>query len=92
MAAKFIRKFDEAKITRAIRLTDTAWQGLQNLATLQGKSRADLIEHWARQPPYPDRALLQSLANEILLQTEGAHQELIQRTLENFIDRMFTHP
>ncbi|NJR52893.1 MAG: ribbon-helix-helix domain-containing protein, partial [Leptolyngbyaceae cyanobacterium CSU_1_3] len=47
----FTQKFDESKKLRSIRLTDTAWNALQQLAEEQGVTRTDLLERWSRNPP-----------------------------------------
>lgn len=45
----FNKKFqDEEKKLRSIRLTDTAWNYLQEIATEREISRTDVIEAWAR--------------------------------------------
>jgi len=90
MSPKFIRKFDEPKVTRAIRLTDTAWNNLAHIAQQQGKSRADLIETWMREttllPPTAD--YLEHHTQAIIAMFQEENQELVQLVLQKFIRRI----
>lgn len=43
---KFSPKSDENRQVRSIRLTDTAWNALGELADVRGITRADLLEEW----------------------------------------------
>ncbi len=45
---RFVTKWGEPKKTRAIRLTDEAWENLEQIALSYGVNRADLLEIWAR--------------------------------------------
>ena len=49
-SGKFAPKSDEPRSVRTMRLTDTAWIKLGEIADSRGITRADLIEEWARQP------------------------------------------
>lgn len=40
---------DEVKRTRAIRLTDTAYQAIQAASALEGISLSEFVEKWGRQ-------------------------------------------
>lgn len=46
---KFIPKSSELRHIRSMRLTDSAWEKLGNIASKKGFTRADLIEEWATQ-------------------------------------------
>jgi len=45
---RFTAKWGENKKTRAVRLTDEAWNKLEEIASKYGVNRADLLECWAR--------------------------------------------
>ncbi len=40
--------YDEVKRSHGIKLTDTTWDKLREVATLQGISISELIERWGR--------------------------------------------
>jgi hypothetical protein len=40
--------YDEVKQTHGIKLTDTTWNTLRNVATEQGISISELVERWGR--------------------------------------------
>jgi hypothetical protein len=44
----FGQKYDEPKFLRSMKLTDYAWDKLQQLAAEQGTSRTDIIEEFTR--------------------------------------------
>ena len=46
--AVFGQKYDEPKFLRSMKLTDYAWDTLQQLAAQQGSSRTDIIEQFTR--------------------------------------------
>lgn len=46
---RFAPKSDEPRQVRTVRLTDTAWKKLGEIATLRCITRADLLEEWAGQ-------------------------------------------
>lgn len=48
-SGKFAPKSDEPRSVRTMRLTDTAWAKLGEIADSRGITRADLIEEWSRQ-------------------------------------------
>ena len=50
---KFAPKSNEFRLVRSMRLTDTAWVRLGEIADSRGITRADLIEEWAKYPPTP---------------------------------------
>ncbi len=45
-SGKFELKGDEPRVLRPIRLTDTCWDGLLEMAESKGCSRSDLLEDW----------------------------------------------
>ncbi len=94
MAARFTRKFNELKVTRTIRLTDTAWNRLQQQAAFLKKSRADLIELWAREElilmtqPHQTQALLA----QFLAAQPVEVRPLAQRILQEFMQQLYRIP
>jgi predicted DNA-binding ribbon-helix-helix protein len=61
-AGKFERKFiNENKKLRSVRLTDTAWDVLENIANQNGISRTDVIELWAREKENQQKILLRAI-------------------------------
>lgn len=48
-SGKFAPKSEEPRSVRTMRLTDTVWTRLGEIADSRGITRADLIEEWARQ-------------------------------------------
>lgn len=44
---RFLPKSDEPRQVRTMRLTNSTWQKLGQIASLNGLTRADLIEQWA---------------------------------------------
>lgn len=58
----FNKKFqDEEKKLRSIRLTDTAWNYLQEIATEREVSRTDVIEAWARNRETEQEVVLKAI-------------------------------
>lgn len=58
----FSKKFDqEEKRLRSIRLTDTAWNRLQEIATEKEVSRTDVIETWARHKESEQEIVLKAI-------------------------------
>jgi transposase-like protein len=62
----FTQKFEEAKKLRSVRLTDTAWDALERIASEHGVTRTDLLEKWARQEPVSPQASSPCLTREEL--------------------------
>lgn len=59
---KFERKFaDEAKKLRSIRLTDTAWNTLENIANQKELTRTDIIELWTREKETQQEILVRAI-------------------------------
>lgn len=59
-SGRFASKSDEPRSVRTMRLTDTAWAKLGEIADSRGITRADLVEEWTKQgsPPSPDQLQL----------------------------------
>ncbi len=58
---KFSVAYDAPKTLRSIRLTDTAWQSLGELADTLNTSRTDIIEQWARDKETPQEIILKAI-------------------------------
>lgn len=92
--ALFTQKFDEPKRLRSIRLTDTAWDALEQLAISRGLTRTDLLEEWARQqidhcrPESVTKDQLQQHINSIAERTPPGRKAVLQRSfaLRLFLD------
>lgn len=85
---KFAQKSESPRLVRAMRLTDSAWQTLGEVATLRGITRADLVEEWAShgcvQPATQlslfDQALLEPPSLEVVTkETRKTGAELARR-------------
>jgi hypothetical protein len=85
----FIRKFDEDKKLRTVRLTDTAWEQFDLLAKTKGLTRTDLLEQWARCsfPVAKDNA--QKIAKDIASRNSGEYRETILLALNELIEEIY---
>lgn len=45
--------YDEVKKTHGLKLTDTAWSAINEVAQQQGISASELVERWGRQLKLP---------------------------------------
>ena len=87
----FTQKFEETKKLRSVRLTDTAWNALEAIASERGVTRTDLLEEWARQKPDSAQPSASGLTREELeghMNTLLAHipikrKEVAPRTFVN---------
>jgi len=75
----FTQKFDEPKKLRSVRLTDTAWDALERIATEQGLTRTDLLEKWARECRGEPK-LVQD-RDELRQQLEGHVKDILESKL-----------
>jgi uncharacterized protein YidB (DUF937 family) len=57
-------KGSEIRVSRTIRLSDSAWSGLDEVAKMLKVSRADLIEFWAAMSTHNEKKLEEIAANE----------------------------
>jgi hypothetical protein len=96
----FVQKFNEPKRLRSVRLTDTAWDALEHLATQQGLTRTDLLEAWARQPETmtendDTRASLEAHIEAIVSELVPKRSikvppgALVRRCLQELVDRAY---
>lgn len=68
---KFERKFtDEPKKLRSVRLTNTAWNALENLATQKELTRTDVIEMWVRETETQQEILVRAIEEFIAQKQE----------------------
>lgn len=101
----FVQKFDEPKKLRSVRLTDTAWDTLEHLATQQGLTRTDLLEAWARQPQSETmtendgaRAVMEAHIEAIVSELVPKRSmkvppgALVRRCLQELVDRAYPSP
>lgn len=58
---KFLTRYDEPKVIRSMKLTDTAWEALKDLGDEDCISRTDVIERLVRAKDSPQKAILKAL-------------------------------
>lgn len=58
---KFLTRYDEPKLLRSMKLTDTAWQVLKELGDEDCISRTDVIERFVRANNSSQKAILKAL-------------------------------
>ena len=85
----FTPKFEESKKLRSVRLTDTAWDALDRIASEHGVTRTDLLEEWSRRelwspkPSHPTltREDLEEHMNKVLEHVPIKQKGILQRKL-----------
>ena len=58
---KFLTRYDEPKVPRSMKLTETAWQALKELGDENCISRTDVIERFVRANNSHQKAILKAL-------------------------------
>jgi hypothetical protein len=82
----FIQKGDEPRAVRSIRLTDSTWQKMGDLADTQGITRADLIEDLFLSPQPSNTRTLPDAA-DLLNQVKGKFKtKLTLRDVEAILE------
>ncbi len=66
-------KGSEMRLNRTVRLSDSAWAGLDDVAKILNVSRADLVEFWAAMLTHNEGKLEEIAANENLSLQEATN-------------------
>jgi hypothetical protein len=75
-------KGSELRLNRTVRLSDSAWSGLEEVAKILNVSRADLVEFWAGMLAQNEEKFKEIAANENL-SIEEANNLLWERIPES---------
>lgn len=94
---RFAPKSDENREVRSLRLTDSTWQRLGELAALKNLTRSDLLELWMQTNPPEQQAginpnelddVIAQVLNDPAVTRHGKDRGSVRRALEAIRDRL----